>query len=124
MKKQRFVRIITYTSCILIAGLLYGIFVSYTGIAIPCPIYTTTGFQCPGCGATRMCLALMRFDFRKAFLFNPVLFLLIVPLGAVFLGSAVTYVQDGSKKLKRWQHIILYSSIVLLLGHGVVRNFL
>ena len=106
MKKKRFVRIITYTSCILIAGLLYGIFVSYTGIAIPCPIYTTTGFQCPGCGATRMCLALMRFDFRKAFLFNPVLFQLIVPLGAVFLGRAVTYVQDGSKKIKRWQHIM------------------
>lgn len=124
MKKKRLMRIITYAFYIFIAGLLYGIFVSYTGIAIPCPIYKTTGLQCPGCGATRMCLALMRFDLRQAFLYNPMLFLLLVPLGAVFLRSAVTYVQDGTKKMKRWQHIILYSSIVLLVGHGVVRNFL
>lgn len=124
MKKKRFVQIITYTSFILIAGILYGVFVKFTGLAIPCPFHKLTGLQCPGCGATRMCLALMRFDLRKAFGFHPVLFLLLVPLGSVFLRSAVAYVQDGTKKMKRWQNIILYCSIVLLIGYGIVRNFL
>ncbi len=124
MEKKRFARVITFTSLILMAGLAYSAWIKYTGISIPCPINKLTGLQCPGCGATRMCLALMRFDFRSAFLFNPALFLLLVPLGAVFLESAATYVRTGTKKLKRWQSIVLYISIVVLFAHGIVRNFL
>ena len=40
------------------AGLLYGIFVSYTGLAIPCLFRKVTGLLCPGCGVTGMCVAL------------------------------------------------------------------
>ena len=94
----------------------------YTGLAIPCPIYTITGLKCPGCGVTRMCMALMQLDFDRAFSCHPVLFLLLIPLGIVCMGYAVTYVKDGSIKLKLWQNVILYISIVLLTGYGLVRN--
>lgn len=124
MRKKRLIQAITYALCIIMAGFVYGIFVKYMGLAIPCPIYTVTGLKCPGCGVTRMCIALMQLDFHGAFLCHPMLFLLLIPLGAVFVGSAVTYVKDGTWKLKSWQNIILYISIVLLVGYGIVRNLI
>lgn len=124
MRRKRLIRVITYTLCIFMAGFVYGIFARYTGLAIPCPVYTVTGLKCPGCGVTRMCMALMQLDFREAFLCHPVLFLLLIPLGTVCMGIAVTYVKDGTKTLRPWQNIILYISIVLLIGYGVVRNLI
>lgn len=124
MRRKRLIRVITYALCIFTAGLVYGTFAKYTGLAIPCPIYTITGLKCPGCGVTRMCMALMQLDFDRAFSCHPVLFLLLIPLGIVCMGYAVTYVKDGSIKLKLWQNVILYISIVLLTGYGLVRNIM
>lgn len=115
-------RIITYALCILMAGLAYGLFVRSTGFAIPCPIRTVTGLECPGCGVTRMCIALMQLDFKNAFLCHPMLFILLLPLGAVFIRSAAGYIEDGTWQTNRWQKTILYAGIALLVGFGVVRN--
>ncbi|MDE6434128.1 MAG: DUF2752 domain-containing protein [Lachnospiraceae bacterium] len=121
MRPKRLIRIITYALCILMAGFVYGIFFQYTGLAIPCPFHKLTWLKCPGCGITGMCIALIQLDFKEAFLCHPVLFLLLVPLGAVCAGSAITYIREGSGQMKRWQNVILYASIVLLVGYGVVR---
>ena len=47
-------------------GFAYLIFVSLTGLGIPCPFHAVTGLHCPGCGVTRMCVALARLDFAAA----------------------------------------------------------
>lgn len=122
MGTKRLIRIITYALCILAAGFVYGIFVHYTGLAIPCPFYKITGLKCPGCGVTGMCIALIQLDFKGAFLCHPMLFLLLAPLGAVCVGSARTYIREGTGRMNRWQNLILYASIVLLVGYCVVRN--
>ena len=70
------------------AGLLYGIFVSYTGLAIPCLFRKVTGLLCPGCGVTGMCVALLHLNWKGAFFCHPVLFVLLLPLTAVFICSA------------------------------------
>lgn len=122
MRTKRLVRIITYMFCIIMAGFVYGLFVRYTGLAVPCPVRMLTGLKCPGCGVTGMCVALLRLDFKAAFYCHPMLFVLLIPLLAVFAGSAWTYVRDGSWQLKRWQNLILYFCIVLLVGYGIIRN--
>ena len=73
------------------AGLLYGIFVSYTGLAIPCLFRKVTGLLCPGCGVTGMCVALLHLDWRGAFSCHPVLFVLLLPLTAVFICGAAEW---------------------------------
>ena len=93
------------------AGLLYGIFVSYTGLAIPCLFRKVTGLLCPGCGVTGMCVALLHLNWKGAFFCHPVLFVLLLPLTAVFICSAA-----------RWQNLILYVSVAALVIFGVVRN--
>jgi len=122
MKKKRLIRIVTYALLIVMAGLLYGIFVKHTGLAIPCLFHKVTGLKCPGCGITGMCVALIQLDFKSAFRCHPMLFILLVPLGIVFVRSATVYVQEGTWRTKRWQDVILYICIALLVGFSVVRN--
>lgn len=56
-------------------GVLYAFLILHTPFRIPCLFREVTGLQCPGCGTSRMALALMRFDITAAFAYNPVAFL-------------------------------------------------
>jgi hypothetical protein len=82
------------------------------------------GIQCPGCGSTRACGALVRGDVADAWRFNPALVLVGVPLLGWLVASAVAALATG-----RW----LRSPIVLppraggwiaagLIGYMVLRN--
>ena len=64
----------------------------------------------------------LHLDWRGAFSCHPVLFVLLLPLTAVFICSAVGYVQDGRFRFTRWQNFILYVSVAALAIFGVVRN--
>lgn len=55
-------------------GVLYAFLILHTPFRIPCLFREVTGLQCPGCGTSRMALALMRFDITAAFAYNPVAF--------------------------------------------------
>ena len=121
-KKARLKKLLMNIFLLGMAGLLYGIFVSYTGLAIPCLFRKVTGLLCPGCGVTGMCVALLHLDWRGAFSCHPVLFVLLLPLTAVFICSAAGYVQNGRFWFARWQNPILYVSVAALVIFGVVRN--
>ena len=121
-KKARLKKLLFYMMLLGMAGLLYGIFVSYTGLAIPCLFRKVTGLLCPGCGVTGMCVALLHLDWRGAFSCHPVLFVLLLPLTAVFICGAAGYVQNGRFRFARWQNLILYVSVAALVIFGVVRN--
>ena len=112
MKSRRFFQILKPVLLLGMAGLVYGIFVRYTGLAIPCFFNKVTGFYCPGCGVTRMCVALLQFHFREAFYANPVIFCMLPVFLLVFLTGAVRYVKDGIRELPRWQNIVLYLSLI------------
>ena len=121
-KKARLKKLLLYMMLLGMAGLLYGIFVSYTGLAMPCLFRKVTGLLCPGCGVTGMCVALLHLDWRGAFSCHPVLFVLLLPLTAVFICGAAGYVQNGRFRFARWQNLILYVSVAALVIFGVVRN--
>ena len=104
-------------------GAIYALFVTLTGIAIPCVFRLITGFQCPGCGVTRMCLALLRLDFATAFYSNPAVFCLL-PL-MVFTAGRMLYVYIRyDRKREKLTQILLYVMIVILLIFAVLRNIL
>jgi hypothetical protein len=44
-----------------------------------CIFYKATGLYCPGCGTLRALEALILGDFRSAFLYNPFLFIAVIP---------------------------------------------
>ena len=56
------------------------------GRGLYCPFWKFTGLLCPGCGVTRMCLALLRLDLAGAWRANPALLLALpVPVSYTHL---------------------------------------
>ena len=60
--------------------------ISRIGFGIPCMFHILTGLDCPSCGISRMCMALLQLRFADAFRYNPAIFCLL-PLLLAGLGS-------------------------------------
>ncbi len=105
-----------------VVGLGYTLWVSLTGLAIPCPFHRTTGLWCPGCGATRMCLSLLHWDLPGAWRANPGLFLLLPPV-AVLLGQlTLEWVRLGRAMPSPRQNALIWAMVAAAVVYGVARN--
>ena len=122
--KHRLRRLLLQAGLILGIGLAYAVFVGLTGFSIPCPIHALTGLLCPGCGVTRMCMALLALDFPAAWNANPVLLLLLPILAALLVRQAVQYVKSGRPSLSQRESALVWGMVAVLLLWGVARNLL
>lgn len=120
--KTRLLRLLAWAGLVLGAGLAYAHFCRLTGLAVPCLFHLVTGLQCPGCGATRMCLALLRLDFAAAWAANPGL-LLLLPFLCVLLGRmGWRYVVRNKVRLTRGENALIWCMVGCLLLYGLLRN--
>ena len=120
----RLKRLLLWAGLILGIGLAYAVFVGLTGLSIPCPVHALTGLLCPGCGVTRMCMALLALDFPAAWSANPVLLLLLPILAALLARQAVQYVKSGRPSLSQRESALVWGMVAVLLLWGVARNLL
>ncbi|MCI8611944.1 MAG: DUF2752 domain-containing protein [Clostridiales bacterium] len=104
-------------------GALYALFVHFTGIGIPCPIYWVTGLQCPGCGISRMFLSMLRLDFSAAFHYNSAVFCLLPVFLLVGARKVYLYIRYNKRK-DRLCDVIIWILIAVLLLFGILRNLL
>lgn len=121
---DRLKRLLLWAGLILGIGLAYAVFVGLTGFSIPCPVHALTGLLCPGCGVTRMCMALLALDFPAAWSANPVLLLLLPVLAALLARQAVQYVKSGRPSLSQRESALVWGMVAVLLLWGVARNLL
>ena len=121
-RSRRLRRVLAGGGVLLAAGLGYALWVGFTGLALPCPFRAATGLLCPGCGVTRLCLALLRGNFPAAWSANPVLLLLLPVLAALAVRIAVRYVREGRTAGPRWENVLCWILAALLVIWGVVRN--
>ena len=114
-------RVLRVGLLVLLVGSAYAVFCLRTGWGIPCLFHLATGLQCPGCGVSRMLLALLRLDFPAAFRANPVLLCMLPFL--LLLGGRVLwlYVHRASFRAK---DVDAAAGILcgILLVFGAVRN--
>jgi hypothetical protein len=97
------------------AGVFYLKVLSPTfNIHIPCPFKHVTGFDCPGCGMTRLSLSLLEGDLYQAFRYNSLIFVLL-PL-------FVLYYCLSAKGKKQSSEAVLYGMLVMTILFGVLRN--
>ena len=120
--KQRAISIFKKSTILLAIGLAYVIIIRVFHFGINCPIKTLTGFSCPGCGVSTMCLALLKLDFAGAFYANPVLLIMLPIIVIIIIESVVRYIRFNSYEVSRFSRAVLMIMIILLLIFGVIRN--
>ena len=122
-KKNRFHKVIGIWVGLIVLGLFLGVILKLGNWYLPCPIRTITGYLCPGCGTTRMFLALMELEFAAAFKYNPVVFSMIPLFIWLFISMSINYVNRGEMKLSKNQEKIIIIMIIVLVIFGIIRNF-
>lgn len=105
---------------LLLASLAYAGFCRVTGWALPCLFYKLTGLYCPGCGVTRMCLALLRLDFPAAFAANKGVFAALPMLAALLAWSAYRWVKELPQS--RVEQAAAWALLGYFLLYGFLRN--
>ena len=83
---------------------------------IPCLFHEITNLYCPGCGITRMFLALFKLDFYQAFRYNPLVFILLI-LSIVYL-----LIKKIGKLNFKFPNYIYYYLLVIVIIYGILRN--
>ena len=87
---------------------------------IKCPFYELFGWNCPGCGGTRMAVAILHLDFYQAFRWNPYVFLTLPILIVVYIWQSYVFIKDNI--LLPWIDKFLVGYTVGLLVFAVLRN--
>lgn len=103
-------------------GAVYTAVIFVVGRGLYCPFWKLTGLLCPGCGVTRMCLALLRLDLAGAWQANPALLLALPVLAVLVVRMAVRYVRTGQKLPSRGEERIIWGLLIYFLAWGVLRN--
>lgn len=120
--KKRIVKVVCVMAGLLFSGLIYTYGALRWGWWLPCVFNWITGLKCPGCGVSRMCMALLRLDFRRAFYWNPAV-LFCMPLLLWIMGSlCLRYVYTGTLKLKQSHERLCWIMAGILVIFGFLRN--
>ena len=93
-----------------------------SGIFPACPLYSITGFACPGCGMTRGFHALFHGDIVTALDFNALIPLVAIFFGYWFLSLVLTAVRGRGFGFGKMSAGLVGTTFVLLLIFGIIRN--
>lgn len=122
MKREIVKKELQTISLFLILGFLYYLWLSVTNIGIPCIFKLVTGWQCPGCGITHLCVDLLHFRFVQAYQANQFLFvtgpLLLIEWIYVF------WLKVTGKALPKWNQWLVLLYLIALIIFGIGRNLL
>ncbi len=104
------------------AGVVWYFDPTKTSILPACPLYSTTGFACPGCGLTRGFHALFHGDVLTALDFNALIPLAILFLGYIFVSLMSVAIRGRGMLFSNWNLVLLWGTLVLLIVFGILRN--
>ena len=88
--------------------------ISLTGILPPCLFHTFTGMDCPGCGTTRMVVALLDGELYRAFTLNPLMFVAFTVLVLFYLWFLIRTFLPG------WKPLSIHFSFPVAVTLGII----
>lgn len=123
MKKQRIKKVIITSILISIIILIFLYLNKHYGFYIPCVFRKTTGLYCPGCGATRCILALLKGNIKASFSYNPIFFIMLPFLSIGIIYKIYLYIENKKDNLiNKIPNYIWITIIVILIIFGILRN--
>ena len=121
-QKSRLKKVIFRFGLALCVGVAYLIFVRVTSVGIPCLLTLFTKGYCPGCGITRMFIAISRLDFVAAFRANA-LVLVLIPLSLPFVGIRLkNYIKTGKSTPAKIEKYLVLVVFALTVAFWIMRN--
>jgi hypothetical protein len=87
-----------------------------------CPLYSLTGFACPGCGLTRGFHAFFHGDVLTALDFNALIPVWVVIFGYAFVSMTLLAVRRRGLPMWMIGPKVLFGFMVVLILFGVLRN--
>lgn len=120
--RRRALRLLKQHAVVVVLGLAYAIWLKVTDLGIPCLIRSMTGYRCPGCGISHMCMELLEGHINAAFSCNRGVFVLLPVLLILWSRWVYRYIRWGNVKLKALDHFLLGLCIAVLLLWGIIRN--
>lgn len=121
--KERLYKTLKPIFLLLLVGGIYVVLIYTTGFKIPCPIKFATGFDCPGCGISRVLLSYLRLDFKTAFFTNPVITVILPIMFGDYVYHKYYYVVHNNKKpFNKLENISMYVMIGALIMYAVIKN--
>ena len=100
----------------------YLVFTRLTEIKIPCIFEKITGLFCPGCGISRMFIAMSKLEFYQAFRYNPLIFIMTPFFIIFFLEHIISKAKNKESIIQRMPNIVWYSCVVVIIIYGIIRN--
>lgn len=106
--------------------ILFGYYLSlkFNIFSIKCPTKYFFHIYCPGCGVSRMILSILKLDFKQAFYYNRLFFILLPFIIILLIDFIIGYLFDKPYKIitriPKSVYIILGVIIILF---GIIRNF-
>lgn len=119
-KVRRFITVFLVSIFIVVLILLIVLSKLYFNVGIACPFHELLNWNCPGCGGTRMAVALLELDFYQAFRYNPFIFVTAPIIAVVYIWQFIVYVREN--RLLKYLDVFLIIYAVALIVFGIVRN--
>ena len=120
--KKRVHKYIIVNFTIIAIGLIYAKVFQSLGFGMPCVFSEITGFYCPGCGVSRMCIRIVNLDFYRAFRNNPFVFIILPYLAYIYVSESIRYIKGIRKKRSTAYTVVGIVVLVVALVFGVLRN--
>ncbi len=121
--KSRIKKVISFNFIIIVIFFGYYFLNTRYDFKIKCPFYTLTNLYCPGCGITRCLFALIKLDFKSAFSYNPLIFIMIPFFLIYYLYLVYIYIFDKKNniinKIPKCASYILLTIAILF---AILRN--
>ena len=110
--------------CATITIIIYVQLSQHYHIYIPCYFHKITGLYCPGCGATRCILSLLKGNIYDAYRYNRLFFSLLPFLTICIIYKVYLYIFNKKDKyLEKIPKVIWSILLIITMLFGVVRNF-
>lgn len=123
-RNKRLQKVLLIWAGLILCGLMLGAALIHWDLYLPCIFREITGWKCPGCGVTRMCMSIMKMDFVSAFYYNPVVFLMLPTLAVMLIYQSAVFIKKGTMKISKIMEKIIVLMIIILIIFGIMRNII